>query len=271
MPRQPRRESSSGVYHCMLRGVNKQDIFFDRKDYEKFLQIMERTKNKYLYQLYSYVLMPNHIHLEIRDKNQKLSQIIHSMATSYANYFNKKYQRVGHLFQSRFQSKNVENSYYLLNLIRYIHQNPVKAGITQIDRYPWSSYPEYFKKSKKRKEKNTLVNTDEVLFMFSAQKEQAKKLFLDFNHKDFKIRNSSDFLEYEIKNKLSDNELIYFIKEELGIDNIQEIQKYNINDRNEVIKKISNRKGITQKQIARVLGIHIRMIQRITSKSRKLI
>ncbi len=102
MPRQPRRKSHSKVYHCMLRGVNKQDIFFEKKDYLEFEDIIRKTKKKFLYQLYSYVLMPNHIHLEIKDENQKLSPIIHSMATSYANYFNKKYERTGHLFENRF-------------------------------------------------------------------------------------------------------------------------------------------------------------------------
>ena len=88
--------------------------------------------------------MPNHIHLEIKDEGQNLSQIIHSLTTSYANYFNKKYQRKGHLFENRFQSRNVENPYYILNLVRYIHQNPVKAGISSINKYYWSSYLDYF-------------------------------------------------------------------------------------------------------------------------------
>ena len=148
MPRQPRRKSHSKVYHCMLRGINKQDIFFEEKDYLEFQDIIKKTKKNFLYQLYSYVLMPNHIHLEIKDKNQKLSPIIHSMATSYANYFNKKYKRVGHVFENRFQSKNVEDHHYMLDLIRYIHQNPVKAGISQMNRYKWSSYLEYFEGEK---------------------------------------------------------------------------------------------------------------------------
>ena len=119
----------------MLRGVNQQDIFFEDKDYLVFQNIIKKTKKVYLYQLYSYVLMPNHIHLEIKDENQQLSQIIHRIATSYAIYFNNKYQRKGHLFENRFRSKSVENTYYILNLVKYIHQNPVKAGICQIEQY----------------------------------------------------------------------------------------------------------------------------------------
>ena len=79
MPRQPRRKSHNDVYHCMLRGINQQDIFLESKDYLEFQEIIRKTKKKFLYQIYSYVLMPNHIHLEIKDFNQTISKIIHSM------------------------------------------------------------------------------------------------------------------------------------------------------------------------------------------------
>lgn len=261
MPRQPRRKSHSNVYHCMLRGINKQDIFFEDKDYLEFQNIIRKTKKKFLYQLYSYVLMPNHIHLEIKDENQKLSQIIHSIATSYANYFNKKYERKGHVFENRFLSKSVENSYYILNLVRYIHQNPVKAGISLIEEYKWSSYLEYLETEKIKEEEN-IVDTKEILEMFLPRKEQAKKEFLAFNQQVFKFQNNTELLEYEMKSKLTDEEVIYFIKQELGIYNIQEIQKYNANERNKIIRKIKKFKGISHQQIGRVLGINIRIIQR---------
>lgn len=270
MPRQPRRKSHSKVYHCMLRGINKQDIFFEEKDYLEFQNIIKKTKENFLYQLYSYVLMPNHIHLEIKDESQELSQIIHSMATSYAIYFNKKYQRVGHVFENRFQSKNVENSYYILNLVRYIHQNPIKAGIAKMEEYKWSSYSEYFEKTKV-KEDNKLVDTERILEMFSTEKEQGIKEFFQFNTKSIKFQDSAEFLEYEMKNKLTDEEVIYFIKEELKIYNIQEIQKYNKNYRNQIIQKIKKIQGVTQPQIARVLGITLRMVQRAyISKKKKI-
>lgn len=245
----------------MLRGINKQDIFFEEKDYLEFQNIIRKTKNKFLYQVYSYVLMPNHIHLEIKDNNQKLSQIIHSITTSYVNYFNKKYERKGHLFENRFQSKNVENTYYVLNLVRYIHQNPLKAGICKMERYKWSSYFEYFN-DEKIEEENKIVDTEEILNMFFPKKEEAKKKFFEFNKKVFKFQESIELLEYEMKSKLADEEVIYFIKEELGIYNMQEIQKYNVKQRDKIIRKIKKIKGISQPQIARILGINIRMIQK---------
>lgn len=253
----------------MLRGINKQDIFFEEKDYLEFQDIIRKTKQDFLYQLYSYVLMPNHIHLEIKDENQKLSQIIHSMATSYAIYFNKKYQRVGHVFENRFQSKNVENSYYILNLVRYIHQNPVKAGISRMEEYKWSSYSEYFEK-KEFKGDDKLVDTEGILEIFSAEKEKGTKEFLEFNTKSLKFQDSAEFLEYEMKNKLTDEEVIYFIKEELKIYNIQEIQKYSIEYRNEIIQRIRKLQGVTQPQIARILGVTVRVVQKACLKdSRK--
>lgn len=264
MPRQPRRKSCSNVYHCMLRGINKQDIFFDKKDYLEFRNIIKKTKKIFSYKLYSYVLMPNHVHLEIKDERQKLSQIIHSIATSYANYFNKKYKRVGHLFQNRFKSRNVEDLYYMFNLVRYIHQNPVKAGICEIDKYKWSSYSEYFKNENIE---DAIVDIEEILLLFSPKANNVKKEFFEFNRKTFKFQNSVELLEYEMRNKLTDEEVIYFINNEIGIENIQEIQKYNINYRNEIIRRISEIKGITQSQIARILGVTVRIVQKAYYKS----
>lgn len=252
----------------MLRGINKQDIFFEEKDYLEFQDIIRKTKKNFLYQLYSYVLMPNHIHLEIKDKNQKLSQIIHSIATSYANYFNKRYERVGHVFESRFKSKNVEDNHYMLDLVRYIHQNPVKAGISQMNQYKWSSYLEYFEGEKLKKE-DRIVDTEKILEMFSLDKEQARKEFLKFNEKTLNFQESIELLEYEMRNKLTDEEVIYFIKKDLKIYNVQEIQKYDTNDRDEIIQKIRKFNGVTQTQIARILGINIRMIQRAYTKENR--
>ena len=250
----------------MLRGINKQDIFFEEKDYLQFQNFIKKTKENFSYQLYSYVLMPNHIHLEIKDENQKLSQIVHSMATSYANYFNKKYQRVGHVFENRFQSKNVEDCYYILNLVRYIHQNPVKAKINKIENYKWSSYFEY---AKNEEIEEKIVDTEEILKIFLIEKGEDTKGFLKFNKTSLEFQDSVEFLEYEMRNKLTDEEVIYFIKKELEIYNIQEIQNYNIEYRNEIIRRIKEIQGVTQKQIARVLGVTVRIVQKACLKDNK--
>ncbi len=135
MPRMARQKSSTKVYHVILRGNAKQDIFLDQQDFSKFMKEICRTKESYLYELYAYCLMTNHVHLTIYDKMDELSKILQSLTISFSSYWNKKYERIGHVFQNRFSSRNVETAEYLINLCRYIHQNPNKAGIADMENY----------------------------------------------------------------------------------------------------------------------------------------
>ena len=118
MPRQERTKSGTGIYHVMLRGIN-------------------RT-------FYSYCLMSNHLHLLVREHKESVSSVMKRLGIAYAYYFNKKYQRNGHLFQDRFRSEPVNTMEYFVTLLRYIHQNPVKAGlVSSPGNYSWSSWHEY--------------------------------------------------------------------------------------------------------------------------------
>ena len=153
MTRQPRLSSQSGIYHVMLRGVNRQQIFEDDDDYRKFIMIlhdMTSPKDELKRPLpprcafYAYCLMPNHVHLLIQEKEEKLSKTVKQIASRYAMYYNNKYEHFGHLFQDRFKSEPVESYSYFLTLIRYIHQNPVAGRLCQcVEDYDWSSWAEY--------------------------------------------------------------------------------------------------------------------------------
>ncbi len=255
MPRQQRKKSISGIYHCILRGINKQDIFFENQDYIKFFDILGKSKKLFHFELYSYILMPNHIHLEIKEKNDSLSKIMQNIGVAYATYFNKKYNRVGHLFQNRFKSKAVETQIYMLNLLRYIHQNPEQAGIEKMEKYKWSSYNEYINKK-------ILTDTEIVLKFFSKDNKKAIEEFVTFNNMKIGHFESDEILEFEIKEYLTDSELIEIIKDKLQIKNLQDIQKYSKKSRDELLKKLSQISGWTYKQMSRVLGINIRIIQR---------
>ena len=150
MPRMARKESSTKVYHVILRGNDKQDIFFDEQDYKKFIEELKNTKE-------------NHVHLVIYDKNNMLSKIMQSLEVAYSAYFSKKYEKTGHLFQNRFLSKVVEAREYLMQVCRYVHQNPVKAKISTVDKYKWSSFKEYLYGEK-------IVNTKMLLSLFREYK-----------------------------------------------------------------------------------------------------
>ena len=111
----------------MLRGINRQDIFDDTEDYWTFIKMMSAVPGY----IYAYCLMPNHVHLLIAEKSLKVGEVVKSIASCYVLYYNKKYGRIGHLLQDRFKSEPCNDSGYFLTLFRYIHQNPVKAGLVK--------------------------------------------------------------------------------------------------------------------------------------------
>lgn len=129
MPRQARKKSESGIYHIMLRGINQQQIFEDREDYEKFLEILKDCKAICEFKLFAYCLMGNHIHLLIQEGTESLEQVFKRLCGRFVYWYNVKYRRVGHLFQDRFKSEPVDSDDYFFTVQRYIHQNPIKAGL----------------------------------------------------------------------------------------------------------------------------------------------
>ncbi len=255
MPRMARKKCNTKVYHVILRGNAKQDIFLEKQDYNKFTKEIYNTKEKYQYELYAYCFMTNHVHLIIYDKNDKLSKILQSLTVSYSAYWNKKYERVGHLFQNRFLSKNVEDEKYLRTLCRYIHQNPCKSGIGEMEEYPWSSYQEYL-------EGREIVETKQVLMLFGENKTEAISNFINFHKVNQKREDIGELIEYEMVEKINDEQAKKYIEEILKLENIQEILQYSVKKRNEYLKRLKGIQGINKTQIARVTGLTKKMIEK---------
>ena len=144
MPRQPRRKSSYDIYHIMLRGINRQEIFAEEEDFRKFLYVLRDCKNASGFTLYAYCLMSNHVHLLLRAGSEPIDQIFKRLGSKFVYWYNAKYERTGHLFQDRFRSETIENEAQFLSVLRYILQNPLKAGIEKRPgTYPWSSFRSY--------------------------------------------------------------------------------------------------------------------------------
>lgn len=140
MSRHPRRLSESGIYHVMLRGINRDTIFLEDEDRRWFLQCLSVTKELSGCQVLAYCLMPNHVHLVIRTGCEPVGVVLKRLGVRYAGWFNHKYGRVGHLFQDRFRSKPVEDDAYLATVLRYVWNNPVEGGLAvRAEDYPWSS------------------------------------------------------------------------------------------------------------------------------------
>lgn len=132
----------NACYHIIHRGNQKQKIFLEDADFEKFLQILLHYKRKFAFKLYAYCLMPNHIHLIIEvNKNNDLAKIIQGISLTYTIWFNNKYEKVGHLWQGRFKNMIILKDKYLIDCLNYVEYNPVRSKLTSspVD-YPWSSW-----------------------------------------------------------------------------------------------------------------------------------
>ena len=260
MARQARIASDTGVYHVMLRGVNRQDIFECDKDYLKFLDLLRRAAyprdddNKPLppnLVIYAYCLMPNHVHLLVKEvPRMVISDAMKSISVSYAWYFNHKYEHLGHLFQDRFRSEVVRDFEYFITLLRYIHQNPVAAMIcSDVNHYRWSSWCEY----------NTTLPCDVHVCSASSvlQKIPYKELEGYVYDPMPKAQRILDF-DNDTSIRLSDDRVREFVEYDCGVK-ITDIQKLEKEQRNKIILK------------ALAFGAGLRQLSRMTGISRKLI
>ncbi len=177
MPRKPRIEYPGAFYHVIVRGNQRQRIFRDPADYQKYLLTLTVYRNRYQFRLYAYVLMGNHVHLLLEAGEVPLSKVLQGISQTYTLYYNRRYRTVGHLFQGRYKAILCDRDAYLLGLLKYIHENPLRAKIVKSLRdYPWSSHHAYDGKSNP----HGLVETDQVLRMFSENKGRARGKYRQF-------------------------------------------------------------------------------------------
>jgi putative transposase len=144
MPRQPRLDIPYVLHHVIVRGIEKRDIFADDADKERFVARLSTLLTKGSTKCFAWSLMTNHFHLLLMPTAVSLSETMRRLLTAYAVYFNRKYQRSGHLFQNRYKSILCEDEPYFLELVRYIHLNPLRSGLVKdldgLDRYPWCGH-----------------------------------------------------------------------------------------------------------------------------------
>lgn len=255
MPRRAREKSKSSIYHIMWRGANRQEIFHDDGDRKKYMQVLEKYKLKSQMNIFAWCLMGNHVHILLKEGQEELSTTMKRIGVSYAMYYNWKYRTTGHLFQDRFRSENVETDTYLRTVIRYIHQNPVKAGIvSKVDQWNWSSCRGYYNQAP---EQSRLLDKDLVLRMFSFDRKEALERFKEFNEKQ---NNDSCLDDYEVTKRLSDDEARMEINRILKGIEIPHVKSLTKQERDDILKKIKGIEGISQRQLARILGISANLI-----------
>jgi REP element-mobilizing transposase RayT len=145
MARTARKKSESGIYHIMLRGINRQAVFLDEEDSRHFLDVLQLCKGISEYRVYAYCLMGNHVHLLLQTGKEPLELAMKRICTRFVVWYNAKYDRIGHLFQDRYKSEPVDDDTYFITVLRYILRNPVKAGICENpEAYELSSAKDYY-------------------------------------------------------------------------------------------------------------------------------
>jgi len=256
MPRGARVRSKNGIYHIMLRGANKQEIFHDDEDCVKFLEIIGKYKRLSDMKVFAWCLMNNHVHLLIKEGNEPISITMKRIGVSFVWFYNYKYSTTGHLFQDRFKSKNVETRRNLLTVIRYIHQNPVKAGIVnRMVEWRWSSCREYYGKHVHLR---NLLDADYIFRLISEDSTIAKERFKEFNER----KSDDQCLDDRVneRKRLSDQEARQEIKQLLGTIEIAQVKSLSKVERNEVLRQVKLINGLSQRQAARILGVSPNLI-----------
>jgi len=201
--------------------------------------------------------MSNHVHLLIHEKSEEINQIMKRIGASYAWWYNRKYDRTGHLFQGRYRSECVEDDEYLLTVIRYIHNNPVKAGIVgRPEDYRWSSIQAYYSRPEE-----SIGLTDVGFILGILAKERTEAIYRFREH--MKIKNQDICIEEEIKQRKTDSEAKAGIEALLNGDPLTVLQTVEKKERDEKLRQIKAIEGITQRQIARITGLSQNIIFKV--------
>jgi len=249
MPRQAREKSQSGIYHVMLRGINQQQIFEESEDYERFLQIIKDCKAISEFKLYAYCLMGNHIHLLLKEEKEPIEQIMKRISGRFVYWYNIKYQRNGHLYQDRFKSETVEENEYFKTVIRYIHQNPIKANLCKrVCDYKYSSYQEFYNDS-------DLIDKEFVLDVIPLE------IFEEFNNTIIKD-NCLDIDEKSVV-RVTDEQAGRIIYKYSKCRSVAEFQNLSTKQRDKCLLKLRE-SGLSIRQISRLTGVSYGIVRKFS-------
>ena len=250
--RTPREHSQYDIYHVVSRGVGRQLIFEDDDDRDTFLELLKKAINTNGVEVYAWCLMDNHIHLLLHAELEHVSQCMKQLCGAYAQYFNHKAGRVGHLFQERFKSEPVNDEAYLLTVTRYIHDNPSKAQVSTMEDYRWSSYREYVTQPK-------LCSTAFVLGVFGGL-----EAFIEFHADESRSARCLDVSFGRNKTRaMPDSTAIDIAKAVLGMELLENLKALPLEERNEGIRRL-RMEGLTVRQIERLTGIGRNIVQRVS-------
>ena len=259
MPRGAREKSATGIYHIMLRGVDRRVIFEDEDDALHFIGLLRADKVRCGFALYGYCCMGNHVHLLLKEAarpsmlahgeqeieigpGEPLEIVMKRITVAYVMYFNRRHHRTGHLFQDRYRSEAIGTDAYLLQALRYIHRNPVKAGLCETPgEYALSSWRDYM-----GERDDGAADTDFILGMMSREELAAFTM----------AENEDRFMDLGEKPRrlLTDAEVQRLMKKKTGCATAEEFRMLKREARTAGVKKLA-RAGAQITQLSRVTGL----------------
>ena len=255
MPRKPREKGETGIYHVIVRGVGQQDIFHEEDDFHRYLETTKKISLESGVSVLGYCLMTNHVHLLLREDNGDISVFMKRLDVSYAYWYNWKYERIGHVFQDRFKSECVEDEVYLLTVIRYIHQNPVKASITsRPEEYEWSSCAAYYKEDRNT---GTFPDSNLILSIVHNEKKKAIERLQKFTEKD----NEDHCLDCDEIKRISESEAYEITKRIMKNKPVAALQNMDQDTRNKILSRLRN-DGLSLRQICRITGLPFHIVRK---------
>lgn len=250
MARASRRISESGFYHVILRGDGKRQLFEDDCDREVFLDLLSTQVVEHGVDVIAWCLMGNHVHLVLLDARGRLSEVMAALAMRYAQHFNRRTGHVGHVFQERFRSMPIEDDAYLLEAVRYVLNNPARAGICPAESYRWSSYREYAGAIPPR-----LTRVDIILDMVGGSEGMVEL-----------CSRAADPAAYRFDDRarIPDDEMSDVAARILGDVDASHLGQLPICERNERLRAL-RRGRLSVRQIERLTGIGRKTITRVTT------
>lgn len=217
MGRRPRLHYPGALYHVISRGNRRERIFRSQTDFQQFQFLLQEIKGQNGFTLYAYVLMPNHFHILLQVAEKPLSKVMQSLLYRYTSYYNRRYHQVGHLFQGRYKAIVCDKEVYLLELVRYLHLNPVRARIVRDPSgYPWSSHRAYVG------DKDSVgVAVDEILSCWSKRKKQAVAAYEEFVLDGIKQGHRENYYQVKEQRYLGDEEFVE--KVERRVEKVEQV------------------------------------------------
>lgn len=264
MARKPRIHYEGALYHVICRGNNREPVLLDPKDKLKYFHLISKYKQTFYFRIFAWCLMDNHAHLLIEVGSVPLSKIMQGIQQSFTLYYNEKYCRTGHVFEQRYKAMIVDKERYLLALIRYIHNNPVRAGMSGGLDYRFSSHADYLRG------RGFLTDIDFPLSLFGSEREAQITRYLDFMKEEVKsqpinISTMLDEIVLKQKNspegygKFSPEDILMAVCHFYQVEMVQLKYKSNqpqvIEARHTAVILLNNYSSMTIRDIAEVLVI----------------